>query len=203
MAPDGFSHRETLSAETLAQLFTEARTHNGWVDRDVPDALLQQAVRLALFGPTSANCLPARFVFVRSVAGKARLAPALAPGNLDKTLAAPATAIVAHDMQFYEHLPRLYPATDARAWFVGDVPLIETTAFRNGTLQGAYFLLALRAVGLDAGPMSGFDNAKVDAEFFPSGTVKSNFLINIGYGNPAKLYPRGPRFAFEEVASIV
>ncbi|BBU61683.1 putative NADH dehydrogenase/NAD(P)H nitroreductase [Methylosinus sp. C49] len=195
--------QETLSAEALAQLFTEARTHNGWADREVPDALLQQAVRLALWGPTSANCLPARFLFIRSAEAKARLAPALSPGNLDKTLAAPATAIVAHDTQFYEHLPRLYPATDARAWFVGNAPLVETTAFRNGTLQGAYFLLALRAVGLDAGPMSGFDNAKVDAEFFPGGTVKSNFLINIGYGDPAKLYPRGPRFAFEEVASIL
>ncbi|HEY8065771.1 MAG TPA: malonic semialdehyde reductase [Methylosinus sp.] len=203
MTQDQLSHHQPLSAEALAQLFTEARTHNGWADREVPDALLEQAVRLALWGPTSANCLPARFVLVRSAAAKARLAPALAPGNLDKTLAAPATAIVAHDTQFYEHLPRLYPATDARAWFVGNAPLVETTAFRNGTLQGAYFLLALRAMGLDAGPMSGFDNAKVDAEFFPGGTTKSNFLINIGYGDPVKLYPRGPRFAFEEVASIL
>jgi len=203
MAQDEISHHDVLSAEALAQLFDEARTHNGWQDREVPDALLEQAVRLALWGPTSANCLPARFLFVRSPAAKARLAPAVAPGNLEKTLAAPATAIVAHDTQFYEHLPRLYPATDARSWFVGNAPLVETTAFRNGTLQGAYLLLALRAVGLDAGPMSGFDNAKVDAEFFPGGTVKSNFLVNIGYGDPTKLYPRGPRFAFEEVASIL
>lgn len=203
MAQDELSPREPLSAEALARLFTEARTHNGWTDREVPDALLRQAVGLALWGPTSANCLPTRFVFVRSAEAKARLAPALLPGNLEKTLAAPATAIIAYDTQFYEHLPRLYPATDARAWFVGNPLLIETTAFRNGALQGAYFLLALRALGLDAGPMSGFDNAKVDAEFFPGGTVKSNFLINIGYGDPAKLYPRGPRFAFEEVASIL
>ncbi|ATQ67189.1 MULTISPECIES: malonic semialdehyde reductase [Methylosinus] len=194
---------QTLSDEALAQLFTQARTHNGWLDREVPDALLRQAVTLALWGPTSANCLPARFVFVRSKEAKQRLAPALAPGNLDKTMAAPATAIVAHDLAFFEHLPRLYPATDARSWFAGNQPLIETTAFRNATLQGGYFLLALRAVGLDAGPMSGFDNAKVDAEFFPDGKVKSNFLINIGYGDPAKLYPRGPRFAFEEAASIL
>jgi len=203
MARDELFLHEPLSAEALAQLFTEARTHNGWADREVPDALLQQAVRLALWGPTSANCLPARFVFLRSAEAKARLAPALSPGNLEKTLAAPATAIVAYDTQFYEHLPRLYPATDARSWFVGNAALIEATAFRNGSLQGAYFLLALRALGLDAGPMSGFDNAKADAEFFPGGTVKSNFLINIGYGDPAKLYPRGPRFAFEEVASIL
>ncbi|WP_159725915.1 malonic semialdehyde reductase [Methylosinus sp. Ce-a6] len=203
MARDELFLHEPLSAEALAQLFTEARTHNGWTDREVPDALLQQAVRLALWGPTSANCLPARFVFLRSAEAKARLAPALSPGNLEKTLAAPATAIVAYDTRFYEHLPRLYPATDARSWFVGNVALIEATAFRNGALQGAYFLLALRALGLDAGPMSGFDNAKADMEFFPGGTVKSNFLINIGYGDPAKLYPRGPRFAFEEVASIL
>lgn len=201
--PVGISVREPLDAGALAQLFTEARTHNGWLDRPVADALLKEAVELAKWGPTSANCSPARIVFVRSAEAKARLAPALSPGNLDKTMAAPATAIIAHDVKFYEHLPRLYPAADARSWFAGNDALIQATAFRNGTLQGAYFILALRAVGLDAGPMSGFDNAKVDAEFFPQGTIKSNFLINIGYGDPAKLYPRGPRFAFEEIASIV
>jgi 3-hydroxypropanoate dehydrogenase len=203
MTQDTLTDHQILSEEALAQLFTEARTHNGWLDREVPDTLLRQAVTLALWGPTSANCLPARFVFVRSKEAKRRLAPALAPGNLEKTMAAPATAIVAHDLAFYEHLPRLYPATDARSWFAGNQPLIETTAFRNATLQGGYLLLALRAVGLDVGPMSGFDNAKVDAEFFPEGNVRSNFLINIGYGDLAKLYPRGPRFAFEEAASII
>ncbi len=192
-----------LDEAALALLFTKARTHNGWLDREVPDALLREAVDLAKWGPTSANCLPMRIVFVRSREAKARLAPSLQPGNLEKTLAAPATAIVAHDLDFYEHLPRLYPVADARAWFAGNEALIEETAFRNATLQGGYFLLALRAVGLDAGPMSGFDKSKVDAEFFAGTKVKSNFLVNIGYGDPAKLYPRGPRFDFDEIARIV
>jgi len=194
---------ERLEPAALAQLFTQARTHNGWLDREVPDALLREALELAKWGPTSANCSPMRVIFVRGKAAKQRLAPALMPGNLEKTMAAPATAIVAQDLNFHEHLPRLYPATDARAWFEGNAPLIEETAFRNATLQGAYLLLALRAVGLDTGPMGGFDKQKVDAEFFPEGTVKSNFLINVGYGDPAKLYPRGPRFAFDEVAKIL
>lgn len=202
MASDAIPAREPLSESALAQLFTEARTHNGWLDRLVPDELLRQAIELAEWGPTSANSLPARIVFVRSAEAKARLAPALSPGNLEKTMAAPATAIIAHDVQFYEHLPRLYPSVDAKSWFAGNDALIEATAFRNGSLQGAYLILALRALGLDAGPMSGFDNAKVDAAFFPQGTVKSNFLVNIGYGDPAKLYPRGPRFTFREIASI-
>jgi 3-hydroxypropanoate dehydrogenase len=192
-----------LSAEALAQLFHEARTHNGWRDKEVPDALLREAVDIAKWGPTSANCSPMRIVFVRSAEAKARLAPAMAPGNLDKTLAAPATAIIAYDLEFYEKLPRLFPAADARSWFLGNAPLIEETAFRNGTLQAAYFILALRAVGLDTGPMSGFDKAAVDAEFFPDGKVKSNFLINIGYGDAAKLYPRGPRLDFDEMARIL
>jgi 3-hydroxypropanoate dehydrogenase len=203
MTPDPISVRPPIGESALAQLFTDARTHNGWLDRPVPDALLQKAVELAKWGPTSANSSPARIVFVRSAQAKARLAPALSKGNLEKTLAAPATAIIAHDLKFYEHLPRLYPATDAKSWFVGNEALIEATAFRNGTLQGAYFILALRALGLDVGPMSGFDNARVDAEFFPGTAIKSNFLVNIGYGDPAKLHPRGPRFAFEEIASII
>lgn len=194
---------EKLAKETLEQLFTKARTHNGWREENVPDALLREAVDIAKWGPTSANCLPMRVLFLRSKDAKQRLAPALLPGNLEKTMAAPAVAIVAYDLKFYEHLPRLYPATDARSWFVGNEALIAETAFRNGTLQGAYLLLALRAVGLDCGPMSGFDKAMVDAEFFPEGTVKSNFLISIGYGDAAKLYPRGPRFAFEEIARIL
>ena len=192
-----------LSNEALEQLFTKARTHNGWRPEDVPDALLREAVDIAKWGPTSANGSPMRVLFLRSPEAKQRLAPALIPGNLAKTMAAPVVAIVAYDLNFYEHLPRLYPATDARSWFVGNAALIEETAFRNGSLQGAYLLLALRAVGLDVGPMSGFDKAMVDAEFFPEGTVKSNFLVNIGYGDAAKLYPRGPRLAFEEVARIL
>ncbi len=192
-----------LPPDVLAQLFTAARTHNGWLDREVPDSLLELAVDYAKWGPTSANCSPMRVVFVRSPEAKARLAPALSPGNHDKTMAAPATAIVGYDLDFPEHLPFLYPAADARSWFVGNDALIRDTAFRNGSLQGAYLILALRAVGLDTGPMSGFDNAKVDAEFFAGTKIKSNFLINVGYGDTAKLYPRGPRFAFEDMAKIL
>ena len=192
-----------LSSETIAQLFTQARTHNGWLPIDVPDALLREAVEIARWGPTSANCSPLRIVFVRSPEAKALLAPAMAPGNLDKTLAAPATAILGYDLDFIDCLPRLYPAADARSWFAGNEPLIEETAFRNGTLQAAYFLLALRALGLDAGPMSGFDKEKVETTFFAGTRVKSNFLINIGYGDPSQLYPRGPRPTFDEMAKIM
>lgn len=192
-----------IAPEALEQIYTGARTHNGWLDRDVPDSLLELAVDYAKWGPTSANCSPMRVVFVRSPEAKARLAPAMSDANRPKTMAAPATAIVAYDLDFPDTLPRLYPATDARSWFIGNETLIEETAFRNGSLQGAYLLLALRAVGLDCGPMSGFDRAKVDAEFFQGTRIKSNFLINIGYGDPAKLYPRGPRLDFEEIASIL
>jgi 3-hydroxypropanoate dehydrogenase len=197
------SDAKHLTPEAMEQLFTGARTHNGWLDKEVPDSLLELAVDYAKWGPTSANCSPMRVLFVRSPEAKARLAPAMSPGNHDKTMAAPATAIIGYDLEFYEHLPFLYPATDARSWFAGNDALIEETAFRNGTLQAGYFILALRAVGLDAGPMSGFDKAKVDAEFFAGAKVRSNFLINIGYGDPAKLYPRGPRFAFEDMAKII
>ena len=192
-----------LSQEALAQLFTQARTHNGWRPIDVPDALLREAVEISRWGPTSANCSPLRIVFVRSPEAKAQLAPAMSPANRDKTIAAPATAILGYDLDFIDRLPQLYPATDVRAWFVGNDALIEETAFRNGTLQAAYFLLALRALGLDAGPMSGFDKEKVDATFFAGTRIKSNFLINIGYGDPSKLYPRGPRLAFDEMAKIL
>ena len=192
-----------LSDEMLAQLFTQARSHNGWLPIEVPDGLLRQAVEIARWGPTSANCSPLRIIFVRSPEAKARLAPAMSTGNLDKTLAAPATAIIGYDLDFPDLLPRLYPAADARSWFLGDDALIEETAFRNATLQAAYFLIALRALGLDAGPMSGFDRQKVDSAFFAGTRIKSNFLINIGYGDPAKLYPRGPRLAFDDMARIV
>jgi 3-hydroxypropanoate dehydrogenase len=192
-----------LPPEAMEKLFTAARTHNGWLDRDVPDSLLELAVDYAKWGPTSANCSPMRIVFVRSPEAKARLAPAMSPGNLEKTMAAPATAVMGYDLDFYERLPHLYPAADARSWFAGNEALIEETAFRNGTLQAGYFILALRAVGLDAGPMSGFDKAKVDAQFFSGTRIKANFLINIGFGEAGKLYPRGPRFAFEEIAQII
>lgn len=192
-----------LSDEMLAQLFTQARSHNGWLPIEVPDELLRQAVEIARWGPTSANCSPLRIVFVRSPEAKDRLAPAMSTGNLKKTLAAPATAIIGYDLDFPDLLPRLYPAADARSWFLGDDALIEETAFRNATLQAAYFLIALRALGLDAGPMSGFDRQKVDSAFFAGTRIKSNFLINIGYGDPAKLYPRGPRLAFDDMARIV
>ncbi len=192
-----------LFQEALAQLFTQARTHNGWRPIDVPDALLREAVEISRWGPTSANCSPLRIVFVRSPEAKAQLAPAMSPANRDKTIAAPATAIIGYDLDFIDRLPYLYPATDARAWFAGNDALIEETAFRNGTLQAAYFLLALRALGLDAGPMSGFDKEKVDSTFFAGTRIKSNFLINIGYGDPSKLYPRGPRLAFDDMAKIL
>ncbi|MGA9665770.1 MAG: malonic semialdehyde reductase [Gallionella sp.] len=192
-----------LDDRSLDIIFREARTHNAWLDKLVSDALLQQIYDLMKWAPTSANSSPARIVFVRSAAAKQRLLPALSPGNVDKTRAAPVTAIIAHDTEFHEKLPKLFPQADARSWFAGNQALIETTAFRNGTLQGAYLILAARALGLDAGPMSGFDNAKVDKEFFPDGKVKSNFLVNLGYGDHAKLFPRNPRLPFAEAAQIL
>jgi len=192
-----------LDDRSLDLMFRAARTHIVWLDKPVSDAQLQQIYDLMKWAPTSANCSPARIVFVRSAAAKQRLLPAIAPGNVDKTRTAPVTAIIAYDLEFYEKLPVLYPPADARSWFAGNQPLIDTTAFRNGTLQGAYLLLAARALGLDAGPMSGFDNAKVDKEFFPDGKVKSNFLINLGYGDGAKLFPRSPRLSFAEAAQIL
>jgi len=187
-----------LPAAALDQLFLAARTHNNWLERPVDPALLRQAYELARMGPTSANCQPMRIVFVTTPAGKELLRPALSAGNLEKTMRAPAVAIVAHDLYFYEQLPRLFHDPDAINWFAGKPKHSETTAFRNGTLQGAYFILAARALGLDCGPMSGFDNAKVDAAFFPDGRCRSNFLINLAYGDPAGLFPRNPRLAFDE-----
>jgi 3-hydroxypropanoate dehydrogenase len=193
----------SLDPAALAQLFTEARTHNVFLDRPVPDELLKKAVDLAKMGPTSANQSPMRIVFVKSAEAKARLLPAMSEGNRAKTGSAPVTAIVAFDEKFYEHLPFLFPHADAKSWFSGNEAFAKRSAFLNGTLQVAYLILALRAVGLDTGPMTGFDNAKVDAEFFPEGNVKSNVIINIGYGDAAKLFPRSPRFAFEQIAKIV
>jgi 3-hydroxypropanoate dehydrogenase len=194
---------KTIEAQSLAQLFTEARTHNVFRDKAVSDELLQKAIELAKMGPTSANQSPMRVLFVRSQAAKERLRPALAPGNLDKTMAAPVVAITAYDEHFYEHLPYLLPHADAKPWFASDPVKAARAAFQNGTLQVAYLIVALRAVGLDTGPMTGFDNAKVDAEFFPDGHVKSNVLINIGYGDHEKLFPRSPRLSFDQMAKIL
>jgi 3-hydroxypropanoate dehydrogenase len=191
-----------LDASALDQLFRAARTHNGWLPRPVTDDELRAIYELMKWAPTSANCSPVRIVFVRSREAKERLRPALSSGNLDKTMAAPVTAIVGHDLEFYEKLPQLFPHADARSWFAGKPAAIETTAFRNGSLQGAYFILAARALGLDCGPMSGFDNAKVDAEFFAGTAVRSNFLCNLGHGDPAKLFARSPRLAFDDACRI-
>ncbi|MRW94783.1 malonic semialdehyde reductase [Duganella sp. FT80W] len=192
-----------LNQSALDTLFYSAHTHNGWQDRPLSDAQLQQLYDALRWAPTAANGAPARFVFVRSAEAKARLAPALSAGNLDKTLAAPVTVIVGMDTAFYEKLPQLSPAVDARSWFVGNEALIQSTAFRNSSLQGAYLMLAARALGLDVGPMSGFDNAKVDAAFFAGTSIQSNFICNIGYGDPAKIRPRAPRLAFDEACQIV
>jgi 3-hydroxypropanoate dehydrogenase len=195
--------RKTIDRQPLAQLFTDARTHNGFIDKPVSDDLLLKAIELAKMGPTSVNQSPLRVLFLRSQAAKERLRPALAPGNLDKTMSAPVVAVTAYDEQFYEHLPFLFPHADAKPWFSGDPVKAARSAFQNGTLQVAYLIIALRAVGLDTGPMTGFDNAKVDAEFFPEGHVKSNVLINIGYGDHEKLFPRSPRFSFDQMAKIL
>lgn len=192
----------TLDDRALDQLFRAARTQNRWQDRPVPDSKLQEIYDILKWGPTSANSSPARFVFVRTREGKERLRPALSAGNTDKTMAAPVTAIVAYDPQFYDLLPRLFPHTDARSWFVGSEQLAHTTAFRNGTLQGAYLMIAARAVGLDVGAMSGFDNAKVDEAFFQDTGWKSNFLVNLGYGDPAGLFDRSPRLPFDEACRL-
>lgn len=192
-----------LNEQALNQLFVKARTHNGWLEKPVSDAQLKQLYELAVMGPTSANSQPARFVFVKSTDAKERLRPHLAPGNVDKTMAAPATVIVAADYEFYEHLPTLFPHADAKSWFVDNQAMIDSTAFRNSSLQGAYLILAARALGLDTGPMSGFDNAGVDKEFFTGTAIKSNFLVNLGYGDVSQLFPRSPRPAFADYSKIL
>ena len=194
----------TLDAKALDQLFREARTHNAWTDRPVTDETLHQLYDLMKWGPTSANISPARLLFLKSKQAKEKLRPHLQAGNIDKTMSAPVVAILGHDLRFYEHMEKLFPHNPgARGWFEGNDALIQASAFRNGTLQGAYLILAARALGLDTGPMSGFDNAGDDRTFFPEGHVKSNFLINLGYGDPKGLFPRSPRFAFGEVAKIL
>jgi len=191
-----------LPSACLDQLFRNARTHNS-LTGEVPSALLHELVDLLKLGPTSANCSPARFLFVKSREAKEKLKPHLSEGNRDKTMKAPVCTIVGYDLDFYEYLPKLFPHTDAKSWFEGKPKKIEETAFRNGTLQGAYLILAARALGLDTGPMSGFDNAGVDRDFFAGTNIKSNFLCNLGYGDGEKLFPRSPRFDFDEMAKII
>ncbi|MBF0470559.1 MAG: malonic semialdehyde reductase, partial [Gammaproteobacteria bacterium] len=180
---------QPLANSTLDQLFRTARTHSAWQDKAVTTETLQQLYDLLKWGPTAANSCPARFIFITTPDGKARLEPALSEGNLDQTMKAPVTVIVARDLEFYEHLPKLFPHTDARSWYAGNAKAIENASARNGTLQGAYLIVAARALGLDCGPMSGFDADKVNTEFFPDGKVKANFLCNLGYGDSTKLYP--------------
>ena len=192
-----------VANSVLDQLFRKARTHSAWLPTRVSVETLREVYELARMGPTSANSSPGRFVFLESAAAKARLLPALSPTNIEKTKAAPVTAIVAWDSEFYEKLPKLFPHADMRSYFVGNQALIDETAFRNSSLQGAYFIIAARAVGLDCGPMSGFDAGKVNAEFFPDGKWKANFLCNLGYGDRSKLFPRNPRLEFEEACRVL
>lgn len=199
-----FSSHEPLSEAALRQLFIDARTHNAWLDRPVSDELLHRLAELLKLGPTAANTCPARIVFVKSPEAKAKLGPLMSEGNRAKTLAAPVTAIVGYDLEFYDRMGKLFPHNPgARDWFAGKPAVIEETGLRNSSLQGAYMVLAARALGLDCGPMGGFDRDGVDRAFFPSGTIKSNFVCNLGYGDPAGLRPRGPRLDFEEFCSIV
>ena len=193
-----------MSNEDLDLIFRKARTHSAWLDKPVDDALLVQVYDLAKMGPTSANMCPMRIIFLRSREAKEKLKPALDAGNVDKTMKAPVTAIIGMDIHFYEKLPQLFPHADAKSWFK-DLPenVLEYTALRNGSLQGAYFMLAARALGLDCGPMSGFNNAKVDAAFFQGTSIKSNFLCNLGHGDASKLHPRSPRLRFEEACKMI
>ncbi len=187
----------------LNVLFKSARTHNVWLPKPVTDELLHEIYDTFKFGPTSANSSPARVLFLKTAEAKERLVPALPPLNVEKSRTAPVVAVIAYDTEFFEKLPKLFPHADARAWFVGNETLAQETAFRNSTLQGAYFMIAARAFGLDCGPMSGFDPAKVNEEFFPDGKWKVNFICNLGYGDEAKLFPRGPRLDFDEACAII
>ncbi len=193
-----------LDAAGLDLIFREARSHNAWLDKPIPNETLRELFDLVKWGPTSANCAPARFVFIRTKDGKERLAPALSSGNMAKTMSAPVTVIVAYDPKFHEKLPKLFPHNpDAASWFTSNESLAATTAFRNGTLQGAYLMLAARSLGLDSGGMSGFDNAKVDQEFLADRGWRSNFLVNLGYGDPAALFGRHPRLDFDEACVLL
>ncbi|MGH7973844.1 MAG: malonic semialdehyde reductase [Limisphaerales bacterium] len=209
--------KATLTDEALDTIFRKARTHTAWIDQPVTEETLRQVYDLMKWGPTSANSSPARFFFIRSKEAKQRLKPVLSPGNVDKTMAAPVTVIVAYDLKFYQHLPKLFPHNPGmKQLFEQNPQLVESTAQRNSSLQGAYFMLAARSLGLDCGPMSGFDNAALDEEFFGAGKskgseqeffsqgqVKSNFLCNLGYGDPSKLYPRSPRLTFAEACRVL
>ena len=192
-----------INTQALDQLFLTARTQNKWQAKDVTDAQLREIIDIMKMGPTSANCQPARFIFLRSLAAKERLRPHLSAANQEKTMAAPVAAIIGTDFAFFEHLPRTFPHTDAKSWFVGKPELAASTAVRNGTLQGAYFMLAARAIGIDVGAMSGYDAAGVDAAFFAGSTVKSNFICNLGYGDPSGVMGRSPRFDFDDIAKIL
>ena len=218
LVPDGKGKmRKTLEDDALNQIFRDARSHSGWLDKPVSDEMLGKLYDLLKWGPTSANGSPARFVFLRTKEAKERLRPALAPGNIEKTMTAPVTAIIAYDLLFFEKLPKLVPhKTGMRDFFAQNPQLVDATARRNSSLQGAYLIIAARTLGLDCGPMSGFDNAKVDEEFFgagkecegeqeffPAGHVKSNFLCNLGYGDESKLFPRAPRLSFKEASTLL
>ena len=194
---------KAIDQRAISQIFLNARTHSFWTTTPVNDDLLKQAYELARMAPTSANCSPMRIVFVKSAESKELLRPCLAEANIEKTMSAPVTAIIGHDLTFYETLPQLFPHADAKSWFIGNDDLTVVTAFRNGTLQAAYFMLAARSLGLDCGPMSGFNNAMVDEVFFKNTTIKSNFLCNLGYGDASKLFPRSPRLSFTETCAIL
>jgi len=193
---------QSLDRSALAQLFTDARSHNGWLDKAVPDSLLEELYDLTKMGPTSANCSPARFVFIRTKQGKELLKPCLSSGNLEKTMAAPVTVIVAYDSRFYDSLPFLFPHADARSWFTGSPEMIHETAFRNSSMQAAYFIFAARSLGLDTGPMSGFDPKALDTAFFSDSHWKSNLLINLGYGDSSKVFDRLPRLPYSKTCIL-
>ncbi|MCP5322737.1 MAG: malonic semialdehyde reductase [Candidatus Paracaedibacteraceae bacterium] len=192
-----------VSTKAINIIFNEARTYSRWLNKPVDDDLLIQIYDLMKMGPTSMNCCPARFVFLKSPESKERLKPCLLPGNIEKTMSAPVTAIIAYDLNFYKKMDVLWPHVDANKIFQEKEDLIYKTALRNSSLQGAYFIMAVRSLGLDCGPMSGFSSEKLDKEFFPEGTIKSNFLCNLGYGDSSSLYPRGPRLDFDKVAKII
>lgn len=192
-----------VNDQALDQLFRQARSYNGWQDKPVSDIQIQSIIDLMKMAPTSANCQPGRFKFLRSRTAKERLKPHLIEANVDKVMTAPVVVIIGHDLEFYENLPKWFPHTDARSWFVGNEALIETTAFRNGTLQGAYLMLAARAIGLDCGPMSGFDNAGVDEAFFKGTPIRSNFICGIGHGDSKSIFDRSPRPTFDDLAEIL
>jgi 3-hydroxypropanoate dehydrogenase len=193
--------RQPLDDHALAQLFLEARSYNSWSDRPLDDAIIQRVYELAALGPTTANTSPARFVFVRTETGRERLRPHINPGNLDKTMSAPCCVIIAYDTRFYEHMPQLFPSRDMSATFAGKPALIDEVARRSSTLEGAYLIMAARALGVDVGPMSGFNAETLDADFFPDGRLKSNFLCNLGYGTEDGLFPRNPRLTFEQACA--